>query len=130
MTTKEELTKVEEAVSYYMKGAIKRDFEYLAKGWHDEAKMFGIDKEKKLVIYDKKFWKENFEKPIEDPKYKRTSEILSVDIVGTIASAKVKTVVESSKGSVIFMDLLNLLKINDSWQIVNKIYDATYELKE
>jgi len=127
MTTKEELSKVEEAVNYYIKGAIKRDFEYLAKGWHDKAKMFGIGKEKKLVIYDKSFWKENLEKPIDDPKYKRTSEILSVDIVGTIASAKVKTVVESSKGSVIFMDLLNLLKINDSWQIVNKIFDATHE---
>ena len=127
MTTKEELAKVEEAVSYYMKGAIKRDFEHLAKGWHDEAKMFGMDKEKKLVIYDKDFWKKSFEKSIDDPKYKRTSEILSVDIVGTIASAKVKTVVKSSKGSVIFMDLLNLLKINDKWQIVNKIYDATYE---
>ena len=127
MTTKEELAKVEEAVNYYIKGTIKRDFEYLAKGWHDEAKMFGMDKEKKLVIYDKNFWKESLSKPIDDPKYKRTSEILSIDIVGTIASAKVKTVVEHSKGSVIFMDLLNLLKINDSWQIVNKIYDATYE---
>ncbi|MBK5112957.1 MAG: nuclear transport factor 2 family protein [Candidatus Heimdallarchaeota archaeon] len=127
MTMKEELAKVEEAVSYYMKGAIKRDFEHLAKGWHDEAKMFGLDKENNLVIYDKDFWKKSFEKPIDDPNYKRTSEILSVDIVGTIASAKVKTVVEHSKGSVIFMDLLNLLKIDDSWQIVNKIYDATYE---
>ncbi len=127
MTTKEELARVEKAVNHYIKGTIKRDFEFLAKGWHDEAKMFGIDKEKKLVIYDKNFWKESLEKPIDDPKYKRTSEILSVDIVGTIASAKVKTVVEHSKGSVVFMDLLNLLKINDSWQIVNKIYDATYE---
>ncbi len=127
MTTKEELARVEEAVNYYIKGTIERDFEFLAKGWHDEAKMFGIDKEKKLVIYDKNFWKESLGKPLDDPKYKRTSEILSVDIVGTIASAKVKTVVEHSKGSVIFMDLLNLLKINDSWQIVNKIYDAIYE---
>lgn len=127
MTTKEELARVEEAVNYYIKGTIKRDFEILAKGWHDEAKMFGIDKEEKLVIYDKNFWKESLGKPIDDPKYKRTSEILSVDIVGTIASAKVKTIVEHSKGSVIFLDLLNLLKINDLWQIVNKIYDATYE---
>jgi hypothetical protein len=127
MTTQEELAKVEEAVTYYMEGTIKRDFSVLAKGWHDEAKMFGINKENKLSISGKDFWKESLAKKIDDPKYKRTSEILSVDIVGTIASAKVKTVVEHSKGSVIFMDLLNLLKIDDKWQIVNKIYDATYE---
>ncbi len=127
MTTKDELAKVEEAVNYYIEGTIQRDFEILTKGWHDEAKMFGLDKDNKLVIYDKDFWKTNLAKKIEDPKYKRTSEILSLDIVGTIASAKVQTVVEHSKGSVIYMDLLNLLKIDDKWQIVNKIYDATYE---
>jgi len=127
MTTKEELSKVEEAVNYYIQGTIKRDFDILAKAWHDAAKMFGLDKENKLVIYDKDFWKNSLAKKIDDPKYKRTSEILGLDIVGTIASAKVQTVVEHSKGSVVYMDLLNLLKINDKWQIVNKIYDATYE---
>jgi len=68
--------------------------------------------------------------PIDDPDYKRSSEILNVDVHGGAASAKIKTVVESSKGTMIFMDYLNFLKIEDKWWIVNKIYDAEFTPKK
>jgi hypothetical protein len=125
LTDEQELLKVKEAVNYYAKGAIKRDFEYLSKGWHKDCRMFGLNQEGNLAINDLSFWKKGFTKPLpDDPEYKRTSKILNVDIHGTAASAKVKTVVESSKGKVIFMDYLNLLKIDGKWWIVNKIFDT------
>ncbi|NHJ41262.1 MAG: nuclear transport factor 2 family protein [Asgard group archaeon] len=129
LTDKNELAKVKEAVNYYADGAIKRDADYIAKAWHPDCKMFGLNQEGKLAINDINFWKEGLKKPIEDPEYKRTSEILEVDIAGTAASAKVKTVVDSSKGKIIFIDYLNLLKIDDKWWIVNKIFDATRKPK-
>ncbi|MGC9780071.1 MAG: nuclear transport factor 2 family protein [Candidatus Heimdallarchaeota archaeon] len=127
MSQKKELAKVEEAVSNYMKGITERKFEYITKVWYDEAKMFGLTKGKKLLVTDHNIWKKDFKRQIKDPKYNKTSELLSIDLIGTIASAKVKTIIESSKGSVIYIDFLNLLKIEDSWQIVNKIFDASYE---
>ena len=116
-----------EAIKNYMKGISERKFEYIAKVWYDKAKMFGLTIGKKLLISDQNIWKKDYERQIKDPKYKKTSELLSIDLVGTIASAKVKTIIESSKGTVVYIDFLNLLKIDDTWQIVNKIYDATYE---
>lgn len=130
MTDKNEIAKVKEAANFYAKGAIKRDFEYLALGWHPQCVMFGANPENKLDGKGINFWKEALSKPIEDPNYTRTSKILNVDIHGTAASAKVKTVVESSKGTIIFMDYLNLLKMGEKWWIVNKIYDTERIPKE
>lgn len=130
LTNDKELAKVKEAVNYYGDGTVKRDYDHLAKGWHKDCQMFGLNQEGKLAIYDLSFWKEGLAKPIEDPEYKRTFEILNIDIHGTAASAKVKTIVNSSKGKIIFMDYLNLLKIDDKWWIVNKIFDATVKTKE
>ena len=130
MKNQTDLDKVKEAVNYYIIGTIKQDFDYLAKGWHPNCVMFGANPDGELVGKGLDFWKETFNNPIDDSEYKRTSEILNVDVHCTAASAKVKTVVESSKGTIIFMDYLNLLKMGDKWWIVNKIYDAERKPKE
>ncbi len=130
MTVTEEIQKVKDAVNYYMEGAIKRDYEFLMKGWHPKCQMFGLDTEKQLKVYEQSFWKENFAKSIDNSEYKRTSKILDFDIHGTAASAKVKTVVESSKGTTIFIDYLSLLRIDGKWWIVNKIFDTKFTPKE
>jgi len=130
LTDKNELAKVEETVNFYAQGAIKRDFDYLAKGWHPQCVMYCANPEGKLNGLGLDFWKEGFSKPLDDPEYKRTSEILNVDIHGTAASVKIKTVLETSKGTMIFMDYLNLLKMGEKWWIVNKIYDTTVKPKE
>ncbi|HUT81093.1 MAG TPA: nuclear transport factor 2 family protein [Candidatus Bathyarchaeia archaeon] len=122
--TEHELAKVKEAVMFYIDGTIKHDFNILAESWHPECKMFGINQESNLAIATIDFWKENLAKPITDPNYKRTSKILNVDVTGKAASAKVETVVETTEATIAFMDYLNLLKINDKWFIVNKIYNA------
>ncbi|HEX4959022.1 MAG TPA: nuclear transport factor 2 family protein [Lacibacter sp.] len=49
---------------------------------------------------------------------KRTIEIVSMNIEGTAAQAKIKIEMEK----VILYDYMNLLKINDEWKIVSKIF--------
>jgi hypothetical protein len=49
---------------------------------------------------------------------KRTIEIVSMNIEGTAASAKIKIEMEK----VILYDYMNLLKINGEWKIVSKIF--------
>jgi Putative lumazine-binding len=49
---------------------------------------------------------------------KRTIEIVSMNIEGTAAQAKIKIEMEK----VILYDYMNLLKINGEWKIVSKIF--------
>lgn len=51
----------------------------------------------------------------------RKIELLSFDISGTAAQAKIR--LENDKA--IFLDYLNLLKIDGSWKIVSKIFSRT-----
>ena len=125
-----EVEKITEAVNFYIDGAINQDFEHIFKGWHPDAKMMALNEDKTLKIYDRSIWKEWYENKEKDPNVKRTSEILNIDHYGIAANAKVKTVVDSPKGKVVFMDYLNLLKIKDKWQITNKIFNTERFPKE
>ncbi|NHJ84963.1 MAG: nuclear transport factor 2 family protein [Asgard group archaeon] len=120
---------IKEAINYYIDGAINRDYEMLCKGWHPECRMFGITNEDQLSITSRDAWKDRFDKPIDDPNYFRVSEILTIDVSGKAANAKVKTTVATSTNIITYIDYLNLLKIGENWQIVNKIFDATIEPK-
>jgi hypothetical protein len=51
-------------------------------------------------------------------KTSRTIEIVSLNIEGTAASAKIK--IETDK--VVLYDYMNMLKINGEWKIVSKIF--------
>ncbi len=118
------MDKVKETIMCYVDGTIERDFNILEKGWHPECRMFGINHEGNLAIATIDFWKENFAKPITDPNFKRSSKIIHIDLTGTAASAKVETVINTTDNTITFMDYLNLLKINDKWFIINKIYNT------
>lgn len=52
------------------------------------------------------------------PRSQRTIEIVSLNVEGTAAQAKIK--IESEKA--IMYDYMNLLKINGEWKIVSKIF--------
>ena len=126
----EEIEKITKAVNCYIDGAINQDYKHIFKGWHPDAKMMALNEDKTLKIYDRNIWKEWYENREKDPDVKRTSEILNIDHYGIAANAKVKTVVDSPKGKVIFIDYLNLLKIEDKWQITNKIFNTERFPKE
>lgn len=51
-------------------------------------------------------------------KSERTIEIVSLDVEGSAAQAKIKIVT----GNAILFDYMNLLKVNNEWKIVSKIF--------
>ncbi|MFW9922602.1 MAG: nuclear transport factor 2 family protein [Candidatus Thorarchaeota archaeon] len=122
-TNESEVENIKKAINCYIDGAITRDYKMIYQGWHPDAKMLGLNPDNTLRIFDRSFWQESFENSEKDPNVSRVSEILSIDFHGAAANAKVKTVVESPKQIVIFIDYLNLMKIEDKWQIANKIFD-------
>ncbi|MGC9780510.1 MAG: nuclear transport factor 2 family protein [Candidatus Heimdallarchaeota archaeon] len=114
----------------YFDGAINQDYKQIFKIWHPDAKIMSLNKDKSLKIYDREIWKEWYEKAVKDPDVKRTAEILNINNYGIAANAKVKIIIESPKEKIIYVDYLNFLKIEEKWQITNKIFNTEHYPKE
>ena len=119
-----DLEEITRAINYYIDGAIEQNFKTIFKGWHPDGKMMAQNEDKTLKIYDRSIWQQWYENAEKNPNVKRTSEIVNIDHHGIAANAKIKTIVEHPEGTTIFMDYINLLKIEGNWQIVNKIFNT------
>ncbi|MDG1750564.1 MAG: nuclear transport factor 2 family protein [Thalassotalea sp.] len=111
---KTQATAVEKAVNYYLEGSLLGDPEIIAKAFHPDAKVQGIRKGKHDV-YDMKTFLGFFST---DKPGKHTIHIISVDIEQSDASVRA----EWDMGTWKYVDYLSLLKINQEWKIVNKVF--------
>jgi hypothetical protein len=112
-----ERAKVEVAVQRYFKGHSTGDGAVIAQAFHPAAHVLSA-KDGKLADLTLDQFKARFPgKPAAD-EAKRVRRILSVDISGDAAVAKV----ELSYPDNHFIDYLSLLKLDGSWVIVNKIF--------
>jgi hypothetical protein len=76
-----------------------------------------------LSIVPRSFWEEWCRMQSEDRVI--SSEIKSIDVVGTVAMAKVEVVRESSDAIRTLTDYLTLLRVSSNkWQIINKSFHA------
>ena len=130
MTETNDTALIEKAVWLYLNGQNNRDHTLVEQAWHKDCHMFGLNDKQEIVTYPLSIWKEWFSKPSDDPDAKIKSEILSMDIYKTAANVKVRTVIDGSKGTIIWTDYLNLLKVaDDEWRIINKIYHTDFTPK-
>ncbi|MFS4469696.1 nuclear transport factor 2 family protein [Maribacter sp. 2210JD10-5] len=106
---------VEKTVSYYLDGGTNNDFETLKKAFHKDATMKFIRNGEYKEVNAIKFFKKAV-KP--GPKQNRKTSIVSTDVTGNAAAAKLKIEYERFN----FIDYMNLLKIDGEWKVVNKIF--------
>lgn len=106
---------IEKTVSYYMEGGTNNDFETLEKAFHKDATMLFISNDGYRQVNALAFFK-NAIKP--GPKQNRKTSIESINVMGTAASTKLKIEYETF----IFIDYMNLLKIDGEWKVVNKVF--------
>jgi len=106
---------VEKTVSYYLDGGTNNDFETLKKAFHKTATMKFITGDGYKEVNALEFFKKGIKS---GPKQNRKTSIESVDISGTAASAKLKIEYDTFA----FIDYMNLLKIDDEWKVVSKIF--------
>lgn len=106
---------IEKTVSYYLEGGTNNDFETLKKAFHQNATMKFVTNDGYKEVNALEFFKKGI-KP--GPKQNRKTSIVSVDITGTAASAKLKIAYDTFN----FIDYMNLLKIDDEWKVVGKIF--------
>jgi len=70
-------------------------------------------------------WIKGIEKRKANPNFdksrvKMDCKIVSIDVTGVCASAKIEA---SKNGKLIYTDYLSLLKFDDGWKIVAKVYN-------
>ena len=109
-----QIAAVEKAVNYYLKGSLLGDPDVIKKAFHPDAKVQGFARGKHSV-YDIPTFLGFFSK---DKPGKHEINIVSVDIANSAASVRC----EWDFGSWKYVDYLSLIKLDNEWKIVSKIY--------
>ncbi|MBN2072145.1 MAG: nuclear transport factor 2 family protein [Candidatus Krumholzibacteriota bacterium] len=110
--------------SSYFNGAFNdQDTATMRNGFHPDFAIFSADGNK-INRYPIDTWIAGIEKRKSDPSFDRTKvrmdcKIVALDVTGGCASAKIEA---SRDGKLIYTDYLSLLKFEDGWKIVAKVY--------
>ena len=106
---------IQQVIAYYADGGTRGDAQTVAKAFHPSATMKFI-KEGQLVDEPITAFYKNYIKP--DVLQQRTVEIDYINIRGTAATARLTIDYPTHQ----FIDYFNLLKIDDEWKVVSKIF--------
>ncbi|MBX2827264.1 MAG: nuclear transport factor 2 family protein [Flavobacteriaceae bacterium] len=106
---------VKKTLNYYLEGGTNNDFDTLKKAFHANATMKYIRDGAYTEVNAIEFFK-GVMKP--GPKQDRQTKILSLDVTGNAAHAKLEIRYEKFS----FLDYMNLLKVDGEWKIVSKIF--------
>ena len=118
-TKKNDLEKITQTVQYYFDGLYHSDTESLKKCFDPNAFLHGYF-EGRLVRVPFNVWLKQVEgrpAPSENSEA-YDMEIVSVDITDNIAQVKVFDLYLGK----LFTDYLSLIKVNDNWLIINKMF--------
>ncbi len=110
---------VRQAIDTYLHGIKFNDVASFQKVFLPEARLYFVKRDGTLGSLTQDVWYPGFAKNA-GKEEAGTFSIVSVDITGNAASAKVKEVYPGS----IYTNYVSLLKIGGSWKIVNKIFTA------
>ncbi|OJJ20226.1 hypothetical protein BKI52_17300 [marine bacterium AO1-C] len=103
---------IEATIQHYFKGGAESDISEFKKAMHPNAYLKFISKDKYREIDMPTYY--GFFKS--GKKNKRESKILSIDITGNAAAAKIRIYTKTR----IFTDYFTLLKFKEGWKIVSK----------
>ncbi len=104
---------VEQTVGYYLDGGTNRNFETLKKAFHSSAKIRYMTADG----YQEANCLEFFSGMEPGPKQDRKTRVVSIDVTGIAASAKL----EIEYPTFTFVDYMTLMKIEGEWKIVAKV---------
>lgn len=111
----DDFSNIKKTLNYYLEGGTNNDFETLQRAFHKGATMKFINDEGYQSVNAVDFFKANIEP---GPPQKRKTRIVSINISGNAANAKL----EIEYDDFMFIDYMNLLKIDGDWKVVGKIF--------
>lgn len=113
-TQSNDLQAIEKVLNDYMIGGAERDVERVVSAFHPQAMMKYIRDGEYKEVNAREFFGAG--KP--GPKLERTNEIVSIDITGHVAVAKLALKYKKRQ----FTDYMTLMKIDGQWSIINKAF--------
>jgi len=114
---------IRRVVGYYFEGGTAGDSSIVAKAFHKSAMMFFVRDTAfvQMPIFSDYLARVAAPRPAGAPRDQTKKEIVSIDIAGTAAVAKLRL----TQPNAVLTDFMSLLKINGEWKIVNKIFDRS-----
>lgn len=116
---------VRQTAEIYFQGQATGRGEFMRQAFHPDAKLFSIRDGKVSQLTLDEFVGRFKGQPAPD-EAKRKRRVVSVDVTGTAAMAKI----DLDNPDVHFVDYMSLLKVDGSWKIVNKTFYADRKLGE
>ena len=117
----EEYQSIAAALRRYSEGAARADSEHMRPSFSDQATVYYVDGEGKLAggsVQTALFDALDGDFP-ESPD--ANTAVVRIDIVGTVASARVDT---DNLAGVRYTDFFHLLKVDGRWLIISKAFHA------
>jgi len=111
---------IEAAIQHYFRAGDTGDPDELKLAFHPASIMYG-NRDGAFVSVDQPEWQARLRKERAEgqaPKKANWRKILSIDVEGDVASAKL----QSDFPTFQFLDYVNLVKVDGTWKIVNKVY--------
>jgi len=109
-----DLQAIEKVLTDYMLGSAERDADRVVSAFHPQAMM----KFMRDGAYQEVNAREYFGVDSPGPKLERTNEIVSIDISGSVAMAKLRLKYKDKQ----FTDYMTLMKVDGEWAIINKAF--------
>jgi two-component system, LytTR family, sensor kinase len=114
---------VRQTAELYLQGQATGRGEFMRQAFHPDAKLFFIRDGKVSQVTLDEFASKFTGKPRDD-EAKRKRRVVSVDVTGTAAVAKIDLDYPDAH----FVDYMSLLKVDGSWKIVNKTFHVDKKL--
>jgi hypothetical protein len=118
LTHVEEYNAIVEVLNKYNHGGAQANSALMKPAFSENATIFGIDGDSKLTGGAIQGLFDTIDTAFR-PSPEAKAAIVSVDIVGTAASARIDT---DNLSGFRFTDFFNLLKVEGRWTVVSKIY--------
>ena len=118
-----EINKIEKIVNLYLEGLYERKFNLLQEAFWKEARNVGVTAENDFWFKTMEFWEEKCKKSLDNnTTEQREFYIENIDVWHNSAVVRVKMIVEYPERIYECTDFLSILKIDDKWKIINKLY--------
>jgi hypothetical protein len=109
---------VRATLEHYLQGHATGDGAHFRLAFHPEAKLFWVGSDGALMQRTSADYAAGASGSPAPDEARRRRRVVSIDITGTAASAKI----ELDYPQVLLVDYMSLLKVDGRWVIVNKIF--------
>jgi len=116
----DDLDAIAAVVQLYVDGVAQADVGRLKEAFHESARMFGNEGDKRYDVPISEFFEEVAETPLPGPGFR--SRIVSIDLVN---DAAVAVLAEDDYQGVDYVNFFSLFKLDGTWKIVVKVFTVT-----